>query len=343
MAINLPGAKYPQGRQPQFFNALIENVAALPGVSHAAVTSIVPFGGDWDRIVVDVEGRPVERGSDKPEADRYIVSPGYHVTLGIPLKAGRLLQDADRFDQRLVCLVDEVFARRLEPAGSALGLRLRLPGRDAFATIVGIVGHVKHYGLDAVSGGQIYMSHNQYPWRWMNLVSRTAGDPLGLATPARNAVRALDPDQPVFGITTLTALMGEKTAARRFVLTLLGAFAGIALVLAGLGLYGVLAYAVSQRAREIGIRLALGADARRVVRMVVRSGAQLAGLGLALGLVIAVAFGGLLTRMLFNVGTTDLTVFLLVALVLGAVALLASWLPARRAARVDPMVALRSE
>jgi ABC-type antimicrobial peptide transport system permease subunit len=156
-------------------------------------------------------------------------------------------------------------------------------------------------------------------------------------------VRALDPDQPVFGITTLTALMGEKTAARRFVLTLLGAFAGIALVLAGLGLYGVLAYAVSQRAREIGIRLALGADARRVVRMVVRSGAQLAGLGLALGLVIAVAFGGLLTRMLFNVGTTDLTVFLLVALVLGAVALLASWLPARRAARVDPMVALRSE
>lgn len=343
MSLNLPAAKYPEERPPQFFNALIAKVSALPGVRAAAVTSILPFGGDWDRIAVDVEGRPVLRGSEKPEADRYIVSPGYHVAMGVPLRQGRLLEDADRYDGALVCLVDEVFARRLQTAGSVLGMRLRLPGRDQFATIVGVVGHVKHYGLDATSSGQIYMSQNQYRWRWMHLVTRTAGDPLALATVARTAVRALDPEQPVFGVTTMAALMAERTAARRFVLTLLGGFAAVALALAGLGLYGVLAYAVSQRTREIGIRLALGADAGRVVRMVVRSGAILAGAGLALGLATAWAFRGLLSRMLFHVGPTDLAVFALVGLVLAAVALLASWLPARRAARVDPMVALKCD
>ena len=208
---------------------------------------------------------------------------------------------------------------------------------------MGVVGHVKHYGLDATSGGQVYQSINQYPWRWMHIVARAPRAPLELAVPVREAVRQLDADQPVFGTTTVTALMAERTAARRFLLTLLSVFAAVALALAGLGLYGVLAYAVTQRRREIGIRLALGADAGAVVRMVVRSGLALAGLGLVLGLSCAFALRGALARMLFNVATTDASVLALVAGVLGTVALLACWLPARRAARIDPMIALRSE
>ena len=343
MSMNLPGAKYPIARTPLFFASLVENVAALPGVEDAAVTSIVPFGGDWDRIVVDVEGHPVARGIDKPEVDRYMVSPSYHATMGIPLRAGRLLSDADRYDGPLVCLVDEVFARRLAQDRAVLGMRLKLAGREEFATIVGIVGHVKHYGLDATSGGQVYMSVNQYPWRWMHLVARTHGDPIAMAAAARNAVHALDADQPVFGVTTIKTLMSERTAARRFLMSLLVGFAAVAVCLAGLGLYGVLAYAVSQRTREIGIRLALGADARRVVRMVVRSGAMLAGWGIILGLLSAFALKGLLARMLFQVGATDPVVLGGVALLLSGISVLAAWLPARRAARVDPMIALRSE
>ena len=342
-SLNLPGAKYPADRQAPFFATLVRDVAALPGVAAAAVTSIVPFGGDWDRIVVDVDGRPVLRGVDKPEVDRYMVSPSYHTTMGVALKAGRLLSDDDRYDGPLVCLVDAEFARRLEPNGSPLGLRLKLPGREGLATVIGVVGHVKHYGLDATSSGQVYVSINQYPWRWMHLVARTHSDPLALAISARAAVRALDADQPVFGVTTIDALMAERTAARRFLLTLLAGFAGVALSLAGLGLYSVLAYAVSQRTREIGIRVALGADSGQVVRMVVRHGAMLAGVGVALGLICALALQGVLGRLLFQVGATDPAVFALVAAVLAAVALLASWVPARRAAGVDPMVALRSE
>jgi putative ABC transport system permease protein len=343
LSLNLPGTKYPRDRQAPFFTTLVTQVSALPGVESAAVTSVVPFGGDWDRIVVDVEGQTESRNTDKPEVDRYMVTAGYQLTMGIVLKAGRFLRDGDRFDGPLVCVVDEVFAQRLKPRGSPLGMRLRLAGREEFATVVGVVGHVKHYGLEATSGGQVYMSVTQYPWRWMHLVVRTQGDPLALAPSARAVVQTLDPDQPVFGVTTVGALMAERTAARRFLLTLLSGFAAVTLGLAGLGLYSVLAYAVSQRTREIGIRVALGADAARVVRMVVQQGAVLVGLGLAVGLASALALQGVLGRLLFQVEATDPTVFVMVGSLLAVVALVASWLPARRAARVDPMLALRYE
>ena len=343
MSMNLPGGKYPPEQLPRFFEGLLEKVGGLPGVQSTAVTSILPFGGDWDRISIDVAGQPVLQGADRPEADRYIVSPGYHAALGIPLRQGRLLSTDDRRDGALVCLVDDVFARRLAPGRSPIGLRLRLPGRDAFATIVGVVGHVKHYGLDAASGGQIYMSQAQYPWRYMNLVVRTAGDPLTSASAVRAVVRAVDPDQPVYGVATMDRLMGDRTASRRFVMILLGLFAAVALALAGLGLYGVVAYVVSQRTREIGIRIALGAQAGRVARMVIGQGATHAAAGLVLGLGCAVAVTRVLSGLLFDVSATDPIVFAAVAAVLISVTLLASWLPSRRAARTDPMIALRSE
>jgi putative ABC transport system permease protein len=343
MSMNLPGAKYPAERPPLFFRTLLSDVRALPGIRAAAVTSIVPFGGDWDRIAVEVEGQPVRQGTDKPEADRYIVSSGYHATMGVALLQGRLLDDDDRHDARLVCLVDEVFARRIAPGGAAIGMRLKLPGRDSMAAIVGVVRHVKHYGLDAVSGGQIYMSQDQYPWRYMNLVVRTAGDPLSGAAAVRAAVRRLDADQPVYGVSTMERLMGERTATRRFVTLLLGVFSAVAAALAMLGLYGVIAYTVSQRTREIGIRVALGAQARQIAAMVIGQGATLALAGVLLGLPCAFVLTRALATMLFGVSATDPLTFALIPLLLLAVALLASWLPARRAARVDPMVALRSE
>ncbi len=343
MSMNLPGAKYPGARPPLFFRTLLSEVRALPGARAAAVTSIVPFGGDWDRIAVDVEGQLVRQGTDKPEADRYIVSSGYHAAMGIALVQGRLLDDDDRYDGRLVCLVDEVFARRIAPGGTAIGMRLKLPGRDSMAAIVGVVRHVKHYGLDAVSGGQIYMSQDQYPWRYMNLVVRTAGDPLSSAAAVRAVVRRLDADQPVYGVSTMERLMGERTATRRFVTLLLGVFSAVAAALAMLGLYGVIAYTVSQRTREIGIRVALGAQARQIAAMVVGQGATLALAGVLLGLPCAFVLTRALATMLFGVTATDPLTFALIPILLLAVALLASWLPARRAARVDPMVALRNE
>jgi len=343
MSMNLPGAKYPAERQPQFFRAFLAGVTALPGVRAAAVTSILPFGGDWDRIAVDIAGQPVLSGAERPEADRYIVSPGYHTALGIALRQGRLLEDTDGRDKPLVCLVDEVFARRIANGASAIGLRLVLPGRDEPATVVGVVGHVKHYGLDATSNGQVYMSQDQYPWRWMNVVVRTTGDPLASAGVVRDVVRRLDADQPVFGTRAMTQVMGDRTATRRFVTLLLGCFAALAAGLAMLGLYGVIAYTVSQRTREIGIRVALGAEARQIARLVVSQGAVLAGVGVVIGLAAAMALTRALSALLFGVGARDPAVFLIVAAGLGGIALLASWLPARRASRTDPMIALRAE
>ena len=342
MSFNLPRVRYDSARSTPFLARVREQVAALPGVRATAVTSIVPFGGDWDRIVVDVEGRIAPDGQ-RPEGDRYIVTPDYHAAMGIPLREGRLLSSGDRYAAPLVCLVDEVFARQLAPGGSAVGLRLRLPGRDSFATVVGVVGHVKHYGLEASSQGQVYMAEEQYPWRFNNLVVRTAGDPLAGAAAVRGLIRTLDPDLPLFDVTSLEHLMGERTASRRFVTLLLALFAGAAALLAGLGLYGVIAFGVQLRRREIGVRLALGAQRRQIARLVIGQGVRLAVPGLALGLLCAVALTRLLAGLLFGVAATDAGVFAAVAVLLGLVTLLASWLPARRAVRVDPLIAIRSE
>lgn len=343
MSMALPGAKYPREAVPPFFERLIERQLRVPGVRAAAVTSIVPFGGSWDRIVVDTGGGSGLPMSQWPEGDRYIVSPSYFNTMGVTLLRGRLFTATDRAGQLPVAVVDEVFARKVERGGSPLGVRIGVPGNDSAATIVGVVRHVKHYGLDAESGGQIYVSHVQYPWRWMSLVVKTERDPLQLAAAVRAAVQELDRDQPVYDITTVETLMRERTATRRFVIALLAAFAAIALVLASVGLYGVMAYAVAQRRREFGIRLALGAEPGDLVRGVLREAAALTSVGLLSGAVLA-AFGGrLLASLLFQVRAVDPPVALVAIAVLGITAGLASFIPARRAALVDPNIALRAE
>jgi putative ABC transport system permease protein len=337
----LPGAKYQVEAVPRFYQQLVQREEQVAGVRHAAVSSIVPFGGDWDRIVVDTSGG-VTPMNQWPEGDRYIVSPSYFSTMGIRLLRGRLFTETDRVGQPLVAVVDEVFARKVQRAGTPLGVRITVPGNDSAATIVGVVGHVKHYGLDATSGGQIYVSHLQYPWRWMSLMVKTEREPLQLAAAIRATLRELDRDQPVFDVTTVEALMDQSTATRRFVIALLSAFAVIALVMASIGLYGVIAYGVAQRRREFGIRLALGARPSDLVRGVLREASLLTGTGLLIGAVLALLGGRLLASLLFQVRPVD-PVGLIAIAVLAVTAGLAALIPASRVARVDPNTALRGE
>jgi putative ABC transport system permease protein len=343
-SLDLPRARYPERHQlSAFFTRLEKELGARPGVAGVAIGSILPFQDTFDRISVEVAGAPVLRGGNQPEGDRYVVNARYFATMGVPLKAGRLFTDADRHDDPLVAVIDEVFARRVFARGDAIGQRFKLPGRDSLATVIGVVGHVKHYGLDRDSGGQIYMSHVQYPWRWMNFAVRTSGEPVAFTPRARRTIAALDPALAMYDVTTMDRLMDDRSQGRRFVLLLIGVFAVVAIAMAAVGLYGVIAYSVTQRRQEIGIRVALGARLTDVTRLVLRQGATLTVAGVALGLVAAVAGGQLVAGLLFGVGARDPMVFSGVAALLGVIALAASYVPARRAARVDPMEVLRGD
>jgi putative ABC transport system permease protein len=336
--ISLPGAKYDDTKVVPFYEELIARVQNTAGVVSAAGTSIVPFSGGWDRITVDT-GTAKIADAELPEGDRYVVSASYFQTMGIPLMRGRTFAPSDASGPP-VAVVDEVFARKVAHNGNALGVRIGVPGLDSAATIVGIVGHVKHYGLDAESGGQIYVDHVQYPYRFLSLAIRTQGDPAAFTSTMRSVLRSLDPDLPMSSVKTVEAFMADRTATRRFVLALLGVFAAVALLLAAVGLYGVIAYTIAQRRREFGIRLALGASPGSLVQMVMREGGMLVGIGIVSGSALALAGGQLLRSLLFGVSPLDLSVLLGAAAFLTSVAALAAWLPARRAASADPLETL---
>jgi predicted permease len=343
-SLDLPRVRYPARQQlSEVFGRLESELALQAGVRGVALASILPFQDSFDRIGVEIEGTAAFKGGNLPEGDRYIVNARYFGAMGIPLRSGRLFIDADRYDTPLVAVIDEVFARRAFARGDAIGRRMKLPGRDSLATVVGVVGHVKHYGLDRESGGQIYMSHVQYPWRWMNFAVRTAGKPLTFVPSARRVIGSLDPSLAMYRVATMDQLMGELSQGRRFVLILIGAFAGVAIVMAAVGLYGVIAYSVTQRRQEIGIRVALGARLADVTRLVLRQGAALTAAGVVLGIGAALAGGRLVAGLLFGVSARDPAVFAAVATLLAVVALAASYAPARRAASVDPVEVLRGE
>jgi putative ABC transport system permease protein len=343
-SLDVPRARYPTRRDAAAFFARLEGeLVATPGANGVAVASILPFQDSFDRISVDVEGMPARRGANEPEGDRYIVNGRYFGVMGIPLRSGRLFTDRDDYDTPLVAVVDEVFARRVFPRADAIGWRMKLPGRDSLATVVGIVGHVKHYGLDRESGGQIYMAQTQYPWPWMNVAVRTAADPAAFAPTARRVVARLDRELAIYRVATMRELMASLSQGRRFVLVLIGVFASVAIVMAAVGLYGVIAYSVTQRRQEIGIRVALGARLADVTRLVLRQGAVLTVIGVLLGLAAAAAGGRLVAGLLFGVSARDPVVFVAVAVVLALVSLAASYAPARRAAAVDPVEVLRGD
>lgn len=343
--ITLPGGRYDSTRSTAFYDALADRLRAMPGVRGVGFSSLVPLSGDFDRIrVPKIAGEPERSSGDAPQADRYVVSPGWFATMGIRLLRGRLPNEEDRFDAPLVCVVDERFARRaFGGEAAAIGQRMVLPLRDGYATVVGVVATVKTYGLDAATPGQIYMSDAQYPWRWSAVAVRTTGDPMAFEPTLARAVHELDPDQPVADVATMNSLMSDLLRTRRFTLVLLGAFAGAAVLLALVGLYGVIAYGVSQRRREFSVRLALGARRAAIARLVVTEGARIAAAGALLGTVGALGVGRVLSSVLFEVGPHDPAVLASVVAGLVVVAIGACVVPALRATRIDAIEALRGE
>ena len=340
----------PDGQQvANFFEQLQQNIRSLPGVTSVAVSNGIPFGStNFPPFLI--EGRP--ETENKPSGLRYHVSPAYFQTIGIELIKGRLFTAEDTPATPSVAIIDEVLARRFFPNEDPLGHRLKASAEAPGIEIVGIVRHAEPNSLDAQgpAPAQFYLNFNQIPAerlpgyvRRINLLTRTQVEPLGLASAVRNQVTALNKGQAVFNVRTMEQALAQSVAARRFSMLLLTVFAIVALALASLGIYGLMSYAVAQRTREIGVRMALGAQISDVLKLVIGQGMKLAFVGVGLGLIASVALAQLMRTLLFGISATDPLTFLMIALLLTVVAMLACWLPARRASKVDPMVALRYE
>jgi putative ABC transport system permease protein len=264
--------------------------------------------------------------------------------MGIPLREGRTFAGSDALAQPKAVVVSRSFAERYLAGELVLGRHVAMPWGDTLrGTIVGVVGDVRHAGLDSLPHPTIYWAESQWPWNAMTLVLRTSGDPARLAASVIAEIHAIDPELPVADVRPMQAYLGDTLARRRFTMTLLAGFAATALALTAVGLYGVMAYSVAQRIRELGIRLALGASRQRVLRAELGRASTVVGAGLVAGLAGAAAFTRVLDALLFGVSATDPEVFALIVTLLTAVGLAASWIPARRATRVDPMVALRAD
>jgi len=315
-----------------FFRQLMESAREVPGVKSVATTSLVPFSGDQMLIgITRVLGQPERTGANTALADRYIVSPDYFAAMGIRLLRGRVLSDADRPKAAAVCVIDETFARRIFGDDNAVGKEMLIAGRSDYATIVGVVAHVKTYGLDAESFGQIYVSSEQYPWRWASLVVRTEANPSLVVAPITRIVHQLDPNQPVTDVSTMEQLMGGLLRPRRFTLTLMTAFAVVATTLAVVGLYSVIAFGVTLRRREFGVRIALGAGEWRVAGLVLREATAIALIGGLVGVAGSLAGGRFINSMLFGVSPHDTVSIASSSLGLVCVAVLACVIPVRRA------------
>ncbi|HEX7090301.1 MAG TPA: ABC transporter permease [Longimicrobiales bacterium] len=331
------------GAQVRFFQDLLERLRALPGVRGAAAVSHLPLDGSDTNGGFGIIGREYPEG-ETPYAKKRIATPGYFETMGIPLIRGRTFDERDRPGSRDVVVISQAIAQKYWPGEDPIGREIEFRwGPGERQEIIGVVGDVKHDGLDVAIEGAIYRPLAQFPRPAMTVVLRTTGDPLALARAARAEVLALDPLQAVRDLTTVEAVVRRSVSTRSTLMALLAGFAAIALVLAAVGVYAVTAQSVGQRTREIGLRMALGADRGDVLRMVLREEGGVIAAGLALGLAGAYAATRLLARSLYQVSATDPATFAAVSLLLGAVALLACWLPARRAARVDAVRALRME
>ena len=346
MNIGLPAAKYPKREDiVAFYKQVTERIAALPGVKATGTTSVLPLSDNFDGRGLIVEDFPKPDGEEMT-VDLYVATPGYLRALEVPLLRGRALEDRDLADSAPVALINKAMADGLWPNQDPLGKRIKFSGdsnTQPWRTVVGVVSNVSQYSLDKPAPHQIYLPHSQFPTSFNTIVVKTTNDPRLATDSVRNAILAVDKDQAVFNVTTLTELMADSVSLRRSFMWLLSVFAGLALILAAVGIYGVMSYAVLQRTQEIGIRMALGARATDVLMLVLRNGMALAIFGVVIGLVFAFALTRLLETLLFGVSPTDAITFAVVALGVLAVAFLACFIPARRATKVDPVVALRWE
>ncbi|HZT32229.1 MAG TPA: ABC transporter permease [Bryobacteraceae bacterium] len=333
------------GRKTVFLQQLVERVGSLPGVMGAAAISELPLGGREEVEAISVEGQP-RPDSDPFIADQREITAGYFQTMAIPVLKGRAFTAQDTKESLPVAVIDDVMARRYWPNQDPIGKRFKIGSMNSktpWLVVLGVAGSVKHSALGAEGRPEFFLPCAQREWQQMALVARSAVDPSSLAQAVKREVWKLDADQPVSRVTTMQVLVSDSVALPRFHSLLLGIFAGLALLLAGIGIYGVMSYSVTQRTHEIGVRMALGAAPGDVLRMLVGRSLALALAGTAAGLVAALALSRLLAGFLFGVTPTDAWTYAGISGLLLGVAGLASYLPARRALRVDPMIALRQE
>lgn len=342
--VNLPPANYPELPQFRaFHHQLLDRLPALPGVQSVGAISTLPLSGFNNDNNFVIEGRPKPPPNQEPVAWVNSVSVDYFRTMGTPLRTGRMFIDRDNETAPKVALVSETFVRRYFPNENPLGKRIGNGEPDGWREIIGVMADVKQFGLSQEARATMYFPLAQRPARQLFYVVRTAADPVSLAPALRGAVAALDKTLAVSNLRTMQEWTAQSIGSERFTLLLFGLFAGLAVLLAAAGIYGVMSYSVAQRTHEMGIRMALGAQARDVLKLVLREGMTLALFGAAIGIAAALALTRLMEQLLFGVKATDPLTFTAVAGLLGFIAFLACYLPARRATKVDPMIALRYE
>jgi putative ABC transport system permease protein len=344
MRVNLPSVRYPDNaKRTQFFDRVFEKIDAIPGVKSAGAVSFLALNGLGAATTYEVVGDPKPRGQE-PVADVLVVSHKYLAAMSVPLLEGRLFNEGDASDATNKIVVSETMARTHWPGESPLGKRVRMSWTDRREDeIVGVVGDVRLTSLDAAPRATTYWPYARNPYGAMTIAVRASGDPRAVVNSVVGLIRQQDPDLAVADIRTMDEVVATSVAQQRLTTMLLGIFAGAALLLAVVGIYGVIAYSVTQRSREIGIRMALGAQRGDVLRMIVSQAAALVAAGIVIGGIGALLLTRLMEGMLFEVQPTDPMTFTVVAAVLALSALAASYVPGRRATRVDPVIALRAE
>lgn len=348
LELQLPQNKYGEkDRQAAFQQQVVQRLAEIPGVQAAGAVNYLPFSGTELNNSVTIEGKPpVANASERPRAFFRNISPNYFQAMGIPVRQGRPFADSDNKDAPAVVIINEAAARRFFPNEDPLGKRFkqgRAESKNPWVTVVGIVGGVSHTAIGVASQPEVYLPFQQNPDAAITLVARTKSDPRSLAATVRREVSALDKDLPVSNIKFMDEIVASTISQPRVYALLLGIFAGLALILAAIGIYGVISYSVTQRTHEIGIRMALGAQARDVLALIVKQGMALALVGIFLGLIVSLALTRVLASQLYGVSSTDPVTYTAISLLLMVVALIACYIPALRATKVDPMIAVRYE
>jgi putative ABC transport system permease protein len=347
MRVALPDAVYSKPEQVRgFYDGLLERVQRLPGVRFTGAVSALPLSGEGGSGTTTIDSQSVPMEDTTPEADQRVVTPDYFKAMGISLVRGRFFEPRDADTASPVTIIDESLAKTFWPNQDPIGKRLHPSGRKStapWATVIGVVRHVRNRTLEARSRVEVYWPENQRPSGAMTLAVLVSGNPMNLVPTIQREVGAIDPDLPVYHVRTMAEVMGDSLERRRLALILLAVFAGLALLLAGVGIYGVMSYGVAQRHQEIGLRMALGANRGQVMRMMIRRGMETIAVGLALGMVLALTLTRLMSDLLFDVRAYDPLALGGAALLLAAAALLAIVIPAHRATKVNPVVALRYE